>query len=80
MTDLNFIGHFSAGMLAEIACCILYVPIDVVKERLQVQRPGIKTQYNGSADALRKIFKYEGVRGVYKVSKRLLVLLSHTYS
>jgi hypothetical protein len=30
--------HFSSGMLAEIIACIVYVPVDVIKERLQVQR------------------------------------------
>jgi hypothetical protein len=30
-------AHFTAGLLAEVVSCILWVPIDVVKERLQVQ-------------------------------------------
>jgi len=39
--DLAFVGHFCAGMGAEAMSCLLFVPVDVVKERLQVQRkPG----------------------------------------
>lgn len=33
-----FLGHFLAGMGAEAFSCLLFVPVDVVKERLQVQR------------------------------------------
>ncbi|CAN0499423.1 unnamed protein product, partial [Scytosiphon promiscuus] len=41
--------------------CVLFVPVDVVKERLQGPAP-----YRGSADTLRTILKVEGVRGIYK--------------
>eukprot|EP00904_Undaria_pinnatifida_P005435 jgi/Undpi1/2020/HiC_scaffold_12.g05406.m1 len=30
--------HLTAGMLAEVFCCVIFVPVDVVKERLQVQQ------------------------------------------
>jgi hypothetical protein len=33
-----FFTHFTSGLLAECASCVLWVPIDVVKERLQVQQ------------------------------------------
>eukprot|EP00554_Chaetoceros_debilis_P010986 CAMPEP_0194108140 /NCGR_PEP_ID=MMETSP0150-20130528/7892_1 /TAXON_ID=122233 /ORGANISM="Chaetoceros debilis, Strain MM31A-1" /LENGTH=314 /DNA_ID=CAMNT_0038796765 /DNA_START=102 /DNA_END=1043 /DNA_ORIENTATION=+ len=73
--------HFSSGMLAEIIACIVYVPVDVIKERLQVQRTspvkldgkisgnsgnGSHNQYKGSLDALQKILKCEGLGGIYK--------------
>ena len=29
--------HFMSGMMAETIACIIYVPVDVIKERLQVQ-------------------------------------------
>jgi len=61
-------------MLAEAVTCIIYVPVDVVKERMQVQRRSGATeingyqqyQYKGSWDALRKIIQTEGMRGIYK--------------
>ncbi|CAM9150188.1 unnamed protein product, partial [Phaeothamnion confervicola] len=34
----QFLAHFAAGMAAETVCCVVYVPVDVIKERLQVQR------------------------------------------
>ena len=54
--------------------CVVFVPVDVVKERLQVQRSShvvgslqaTGTPYKGSLHALRTIFVEEGIRGVYK--------------
>ena len=69
----EFTVHFMSGMLAETVCCIIYVPVDVVKERMQVQQQQYKqmkntpeTHYRGSFDALQKILKSEGLRGIYK--------------
>jgi len=69
----EFTVHFMSGMLAETVCCIIYVPVDVVKERMQVQQQQYKqmkntseTYYRGSLDALQKILKTEGLRGIYK--------------
>lgn len=71
----DFVVHFSAGMIAETVACIIYVPVDVIKERLQVQHAaplghhsarGSNPYYEGSFDALKKIAKTEGVAGVYK--------------
>jgi hypothetical protein len=66
--------HFCSGMLAETVACIIYVPVDVVKERLQVQhsiqgeslRTITTTHYSGSMDALKRILKTEGLKGIYK--------------
>ena len=58
--------HFSAGMLAETIACLIYVPVDVIKERLQVQAQNQSFSYNGSFDALHKISKTEGISGLYK--------------
>lgn len=68
----EFAVHFMSGMLAETVSCIVYVPVDVVKERMQVQQRNTNAsstlgyQYNGSWDALRQIAKTEGMRGIYK--------------
>ena len=72
--DESFLVHFTAGMLAETISCIVYVPVDVIKERLQVQQMQqqnagaavTQQQYRGSYDALRKIMKNEGLKGIYK--------------
>ena len=34
--DTSFAVHFAGGMLAEAIACIIYVPVDVLKERMQV--------------------------------------------
>ena len=71
----EFSVHFSSGMLAEAVTCIIYVPVDVVKERMQVQRrersltsnkkPQLY-QYKGSWDALQQIIRTEGMKGIYR--------------
>ena len=70
---------FSCGMIAEVMSCILFVPVDVVKERLQVARSTIAKgavenfstssahgHYRGSAHALRTIIAEEGLRSIYR--------------
>ena len=67
----EFAVHFSSGMLAEAVTCIIYVPVDVVKERMQVQQKAKDNlhnthQYNGSWDAFQKIMRTEGFQGIYR--------------
>lgn len=70
----EFLVHFTAGMLAETIACLVYVPVDVIKERLQVQQlanaNNLKSPpsnyYNGSRDAFKKIMRVEGLGGIYK--------------
>jgi hypothetical protein len=61
----DFIVHFSSGMLAETIACVVYVPVDVVKERMQVQSYK-HVVYKNSMDALFQIMRSEGLRGIYK--------------
>lgn len=70
------LGHFIAGMGAEAVACAIFVPVDVIKERLQVQRLGASPIlstggaappiYTGSFDAICKVVQMEGMMGVYK--------------
>lgn len=57
----SFMVHFVGGMLAEAIACLIYVPVDVLKERLQVQNT-----YRNSWHGLTEIWKTEGVKGVYR--------------
>jgi hypothetical protein len=69
-------AHLAAGMAAEAVSCVLWVPIDVVKERLQTQQaplapPALAAEgparpYRGALDAFRTILAREGVRGLYR--------------
>ena len=64
----EFLVYLLSGMIAESIACIIYVPVDVVKERLQVQHPEMHTNrcYRNSSHAFREIMKHEGWRGIYK--------------
>jgi hypothetical protein len=57
--------HLLSGLLAEAVSCVVFVPVDVVKERLQVQ-VGTGGPYKGSWDALRTIQRVEGWSGLYR--------------
>mmetsp|Transcript_55110 Transcript_55110/g.154695 ORF Transcript_55110/g.154695 Transcript_55110/m.154695 type:complete len:313 (-) Transcript_55110:216-1154(-) len=67
LPGLRFLADFSAGLAAEAISCVLWCPIDVVKERLQVQRDmrGLY-DYRGPVDAVRQIVRLEGVFGLYR--------------
>ena len=58
--------HFISGLVAETIACTVYVPVDVVKERLQVQERTGSYFYKGTVDALVQISRNEGLRGIYK--------------
>ena len=60
--------HLFSGFLAEIASCTLWLPIDVIKERLQVQSELNIYQYSGPRDAMKKINISEGLSGLYRVN------------
>lgn len=66
--------HMIAAAEAGILTLVMTNPIWVVKTRLclqygrDMQTP--ETRYNGMIDALAKIYRQEGVRGLYRVRKR----------
>ena len=60
------VSHLGCGLIAESVSCVFWVPIDVVKERLQVQGPDVKGRYQSSWDAVKSVAHREGLRGLYK--------------
>jgi hypothetical protein len=69
----SFSVYFASGMLAETIACLVYVPVDVIKERLQVQAlqssttvTSQETPYRGSWDAMKRILATERLSGIYK--------------
>jgi hypothetical protein len=59
--------HSSLLQFREAVACVVYVPVDVIKERLQVQgKDANDIRYKGGADALVKIWHSEGVHGIYR--------------
>lgn len=77
LNSTEFAVHFAAGLLAECFSCVLWVPIDVVKERQQVQSnlkalassataTSSPKLYRNTFDALITIARTEGLRGIYR--------------
>jgi len=61
-----FVAYLAGGMFAETVACVLFVPVDVIKERRQVQA-NLKTfNYKNDVDAVRQVVRTEGVRGLYR--------------
>mmetsp|Transcript_16006 Transcript_16006/g.24229 ORF Transcript_16006/g.24229 Transcript_16006/m.24229 type:complete len:309 (+) Transcript_16006:128-1054(+) len=63
----NFLVHFGGGMLAETVALVVYVPVDVLKERMQVNFSSSNPAYYRNAfHGLSEIWKYEGLSGIYR--------------
>jgi len=69
-----FTIYMSSGMIAEAVCCVVFVPVDVIKERMQLQSgssgnviacPG-QPVYHNTWDAVQKVVRYEGLGGLYR--------------
>lgn len=62
--------YLGAGMAAEALSCVLWVPIDVIKERMQVQGEPLKgttnIYYRNTLDAMTTIARTEHLAGLYK--------------
>ncbi|ETI36787.1 hypothetical protein F441_17007 [Phytophthora nicotianae CJ01A1] len=62
--------YLGAGMAAEALSCVLWVPIDVIKERMQVQGQSSsasgKIYYRNTLDAMQTIARTERIAGLYK--------------
>ncbi|XP_058228346.1 uncharacterized protein LOC131336496 isoform X1 [Rhododendron vialii] len=55
-----------AGMAASLCSQAVFVPVDVVSQRLMVQGYSGHATYNGGLDVVRKVLKADGVRGLYR--------------
>jgi len=66
--------HLTGGMLAEAISCVVFVPVDVIKERMQVFQPHeaavgdarSSMVYKSSLHSLTSIVRSEGLMGIYK--------------
>ena len=54
------------GMFAETVSCLFFVPVDVIKERRQVQANLRSFKYANDIDAIRQVMNTEGMRGLYR--------------
>ncbi|XP_052204465.1 uncharacterized protein LOC127809594 [Diospyros lotus] len=60
------IANGIAGMAASLCSQAVFVPIDVVSQRLMVQGYSGHATYNGGLDVVRKVLKLDGVQGLYR--------------
>ncbi|CAI0467611.1 unnamed protein product, partial [Linum tenue] len=60
------IANGVAGMVSNLVSCGYYVPLDVVRQRLMVQGLPGTTVCHGPLDAIYKVIKSEGFRGLYR--------------
>ena len=61
-----FISYLLGGIFAEIIACMIFVPVDIIKERRQVQSNLKVYEYTSDFNAFRQIINTEGVRGMYR--------------
>jgi solute carrier family 25 protein 44 len=59
-----------AGAIAEIGSAIIWIPVDIITQKLQIQGPKNHNnefpKYNGAIDVVKKIIKSEGISGLYR--------------
>jgi len=61
VTDKPVYIHMMAASMAEVAACTVRVPVEVIKQRMQVASKGTK-----SSQILSKLLKIEGPRGLFR--------------
>ncbi|CAL5369775.1 unnamed protein product [Camellia sinensis] len=60
------IANGVASMAAAVCSQAVFVPIDVVSQKLMVQGYSGHATYNGGLDVARKVLKVDGIRGLYR--------------
>ncbi|KAJ8443011.1 hypothetical protein Cgig2_028234 [Carnegiea gigantea] len=60
------IANGIAGMMGSLCAQAVFVPVDVVSQKLMVQGYSGYATYNGGLDVVRKVVKSEGIRGLYR--------------
>lgn len=58
--------YLFSGMTAETISCLIWLPIDVIKERMQVQSSLKLYNYKNGVHAATEILKQEGWKGLYR--------------
>ncbi len=65
--DKSPIANFIAGGCAQLTGSLVWVPMDVIKERLQIEgKIQTNESYGGSYNATKQIFRNEGMIGLYR--------------
>eukprot|EP01084_Bolivina_argentea_P136065 239670_1 len=62
-----YLSDFCGGLMAEVVSCVFWVPIDVIKERMQIQSQlDPQHRYKSTSDAIYRMMKFEGRNGLYR--------------
>lgn len=65
-TKMDYVtSSFTSGAIVGLLCTFITSPSELVKTKIQMQEPNDKL-YSGNVDCLRKIFKNEGMKGLFK--------------
>ncbi|KAI9120375.1 hypothetical protein K1719_007408 [Acacia pycnantha] len=60
------IANGVAGLTSSLFAQAVFVPIDVVSQKMMVQGYSGHTEYNGGLDVARKVLRSDGIRGLYR--------------
>ncbi|KAI3439494.1 uncharacterized protein J3R85_004697 [Psidium guajava] len=60
------IANGLAGMTASLFSQAVFVPIDVISQKLMVQGYSGHARYSGGLDVVRKVLQSDGIRGLYR--------------
>lgn len=60
------VASFVGGWMASLSATTVSTPVDVISQRLMVQKDTSSTKYSGAIDGFKKIVKYDGVTGLWR--------------
>ena len=60
--------QMATGALAEAVSASVWIPCDVLQQKLMVQGPLRQPRYSGALHATRQIWAHDGLRGFYRGS------------
>ena len=66
MSSKTVMNVFLAGSFGGLLQCLVLVPADLIKCKLQVDRIDGKPAYTGNMDCIKKVYRTEGLKGFYK--------------
>lgn len=66
LTEKSWWVYFCSGFFADVVGLSIWLPMDLVKQRLQVQQNNKAIRYRNSAHACYTIAREEGLRGLYR--------------
>ena len=66
MHDKSWWVYFCSGFFADCVGLSIWLPMDLIKQRLQVQQNNVTIRYKNSFHASYTIAREEGIRGLYR--------------